>query len=171
MIERPQPIPTVALDVVWSEVLALFRWNLGAFLTTARGDDPSDPDGGLAEVESAIASIDRAAAICHGFGPWDDVAHTWTGVPGGLSARSVVASRPVVAWFNAERGPDAYLDRFPADARPFAERAYNDGTQDGAGHGETLADAIRAALDERAGPADNQLAAIRAALEAYEAEA
>lgn len=48
---------------------------------------------------------------------------------------------------------------------------YDDGFSDGAGHGETLADAIRAALDERAGPAENQLQAIRDALAAYEAEA
>lgn len=66
--------------------------------------------------------------------------------------------------------PNPYLDRFPADARPHCERAYNDGFSDGASHGETLADAIRAALDERAGPAENQLAAIRAAVESYEAD-
>lgn len=47
---------------------------------------------------------------------------------------------------------------------------YDDGFSDGASHGETFADAIRAALDERAGPAENQLAAIRAALEAYESD-
>lgn len=62
-----------------------------------------------------------------------------------------------------------YLDRFPVDARPYCERAYNDGVTDGASYGETLADAIRAALDERAGPVENQVAAIRAALEQYEA--
>jgi hypothetical protein len=63
-----------------------------------------------------------------------------------------------------------YLDRFPAAARPYCERAYNDGATDGASYGETLADAVRAALDDRAGPPANQLAAIRAALEAYDAE-
>lgn len=63
-----------------------------------------------------------------------------------------------------------YLDRFPDDARPHAERAYQDGFSDGAGHGGTLADAIRAALDDRAGPAANQLAAIRQAVADYEGE-
>jgi len=61
-----------------------------------------------------------------------------------------------------------YLDRFPAEVRPHAERAYNDGCADGASYGDSLADDIRAALDDRAGPAENQLAAIRAALEKYE---
>lgn len=169
MTQHPQPIPPVALDVVWPETLALFRWNLSAVLTTARGDDPADPDGGLADVESAIASIDKAAAIGHGFGPWDDAAHTWTGYR--PSARSVVAAPPVVAWFNAERGPDSYLDRFPEAARPFCQRAYDDGTKDGGSYGEELADAIREALDAPAtGPdAVDQLGLIRAALEKYEA--
>lgn len=168
--QRPRPLPTVALDVIWPETLALLRWNLSSFLTTARGDWPADPDGGLAEVETAIASIDAAASISHGFGAWDDAACAWTGA--NLSARSVTASPPVVAWWNAARGPDSYLDRFPEAARPFCDRAYNDGATDGASYGETLADAIRAALENHNG-ANPTLAAtitaVRAALEAYEA--
>lgn len=179
MTEHPKPLPPVALDVIWPETLALLRWNLSAFLTTARGDDPADPDGGLAEVESAIASIDAAAAIGHGFGPWDNAACGWVSnspknATARLSAHSVTASKPVVAWFNAERGPDSYLARFPEAARPFCERAYNDGVRDGASYGETLAAAVRAALDKHNSPvgADGAalLGALRDALDEYDAE-
>lgn len=169
---HPQPLPTVALDVVWPETLALFRWNLSAFLTTARGDDPADPDGGLAGVESAIASIDAAAAIGHGFGPWDDAAHTWTGCS--LSAQGVITAPPVVAWFNAERGPDSYLDRFPASARPFCERAYSDGVRDGESSADAVAKAARALVDAYGGDVPDWLRkeydALGAALGDFEAE-
>lgn len=162
MTAAPHPL-AVALDVVSQETLALFRADLATFIETARADWPQDVDGELTACDSALAMIDRAAYLAHAFGPWDAAAFTWTGAT--MNPLGVVASRPVVAWWNAERRPDSYLERFPESARPFCDRAYQDGQADAASEVQSFADDIRAALDM---PPHQIVGAIRAALEDHE---
>lgn len=77
-----------------------------------------------------------------------------------LEAAQRIMMQPVEAY---EAG-DAYLDRFPADHRQSADRAYSDGMHDGAGN-VTLADL----LDER--EIATILASLRAAQAVQQAEA